>query len=77
MDRWEKERRVQKIHFPWTTSMNSRRVVVALTAYALAGAGGVICARQWEHLALLWGLLVVAYAGILVDGRLLRPIRQG
>jgi len=50
---------------------------VTLTAYALAGAGGVICARQWEHLALIWGLLVVAYAAILVDGRLLRLARQG
>jgi hypothetical protein len=77
MDRWEKDRRVQKMHFAWAKSMSNRRVLVRLVAYALAGAGGVICARQWEHLALLWGLLVVAYAAILVDGRLLRLARQG
>jgi len=77
MERWESERNMRKMHLAWMDAMSRRRVAIAAVTYALAGAGGIIYARQWDHLAPMWCLLVLAYAAILIDGRLVRLARQG
>ncbi|KAB2913063.1 MAG: hypothetical protein F9K29_17125 [Hyphomicrobiaceae bacterium] len=51
----------------------SRRSAFRMMAYGLAAAGGIIYGRQWDHLAVIWAVLVVAYVTVIFDGRLAGP----